>query len=634
MNRLSYRLRFAFHLVAALGGLALAGGGCQLIATVDRSYVPGSGGMAPTTTSTSAGGGGAGGGGMTECTTENVTEKCGVSTTCNAVSCDAGSCKDAPAALGLKCTEDNGTVCDGTGDCVAAHCTDLTLDGDETDVDCGGASCDRCVNELKCAVNTDCAGGYCVLGAGGAGGAGGSAAALGICKVCTQSSQCDVAQYCDSTDAKACVDDKANGAACGDDAECPGGTCVDGVCCDKACEGACEACSAAKGATTDGTCEVGAIKGSADTGSCDATNKAGMCDTLSCTCDAAGVCKSDLGATQADKTKCASGQSADGLCCNVACTDGCSTCKASLGADADGTCKVAAVKAGLDTGSCDATNKSGMCDTAKCTCDPAGVCKGDLGATQTDKTKCASGQSADGLCCNVACTDGCSTCKASLGADADGTCKTDGVKSLPDAGACDDSTKFGTCENFPCACSSAGVCKGKQGSVTASDNTHCLSGFAKDGRCCVNACTGGCQSCANAAGNCNAVVNVVDADTCDSDSFASPAGSAPAKCDAAGTCKGELAATCNATNQCNSGFCPTDDGKCCNAACTGVCKTCANGTCGNIAVLTDDNSLVTPCTGTMTCDGAGACKLDNGQDCSMFGAASCASGTCTGGICE
>ena len=550
MNRLSYRLRFAFHLVAALGGLALAGGGCQLIATVDRSYVPGSGGMAPTTTSTSAGGGGAGGGGMTECTTENVTEKCGVSTTCNAVSCDAGSCKDAPAALGLKCTEDNGTVCDGTGDCVAAHCTDLTLDGDETDVDCGGASCDRCVNELKCAVNTDCAGGYCVLGAGGAGGAGGSAAALGICKVCTQSSQCDVAQYCDSTDAKACVDDKANGAACGDDAECPGGTCVDGVCCDKACEGACEACSAAKGATTDGTCEVGAIKGSADTGSCDATNKAGMCDTLSCTCDAAGVCKSDLGATQADKTK------------------------------------------------------------------------------------CASGQSADGLCCNVACTDGCSTCKASLGADADGTCKTDGVKSLPDAGACDDSTKFGTCENFPCACSSAGVCKGKQGSVTASDNTHCLSGFAKDGRCCVNACTGGCQSCANAAGNCNAVVNVVDADTCDSDSFASPAGSAPAKCDAAGTCKGELAATCNASNQCNSGFCPADEGKCCNAACTGVCKTCANGTCGNIAVLTDDNSLVTPCTGTMTCDGAGACKLDNGQDCSMFGAASCASGTCTGGICE
>ena len=292
-----------------------------------------------------------------------------------------------------------------------------------------------------------------MLGAGGAGGAGGGAAALGICKVCTQSSQCDVAQYCDSTDAKACVDDKANGAACGDDAECPGGTCVDGVCCDKACEGACEACSEAKGATTNGTCEVGAIKGSADTGSCDATNKAGMCDTLSCTCDAAGVCKSDLGATQADKTK------------------------------------------------------------------------------------CASGQSADGLCCNVACTDGCSTCKASLGADADGTCKTDGVKSLPDAGACDDSTKFGTCENFPCACSSAGVCKGKQGSVTASDNTHCLSGFAKDGRCCVNACTGGCQSCANAAGNCNAVVNVVDADTCDSDSFASPAGSAPAKCDAVGTCK-------------------------------------------------------------------------------------------------
>ena len=49
---------------------------------------------------------------------------------------------------------------------------------------------------------------------------------------------------------------KSNGETCSDDAACLSGHCVDGVCCESACEGACVACAAAlKGSGVDGVCE-------------------------------------------------------------------------------------------------------------------------------------------------------------------------------------------------------------------------------------------------------------------------------------------------------------------------------------------------------------------------------------------
>ncbi|WP_437893440.1 Kelch repeat-containing protein [Sorangium sp. So ce124] len=44
------------------------------------------------------------------------------------------------------------------------------------------------------------------------------------------------------------------GASCASSTECGGRPCVDGVCCDAACDGTCEACSVAAGAARDGTC--------------------------------------------------------------------------------------------------------------------------------------------------------------------------------------------------------------------------------------------------------------------------------------------------------------------------------------------------------------------------------------------
>src|SRR5207253_1866743 len=45
----------------------------------------------------------------------------------------------------------------------AAHCTDGKLDGDETDVDCGG-SCKKCGDGKACISPGDCASGVCTGG--------------------------------------------------------------------------------------------------------------------------------------------------------------------------------------------------------------------------------------------------------------------------------------------------------------------------------------------------------------------------------------------------------------------------------------------------------------------------------------
>jgi hypothetical protein len=45
-----------------------------------------------------------------------------------------------------------------------SHCNDSILDGDETDIDCGGSSCPKCASGKTCLVSTDCVGGTCTGG--------------------------------------------------------------------------------------------------------------------------------------------------------------------------------------------------------------------------------------------------------------------------------------------------------------------------------------------------------------------------------------------------------------------------------------------------------------------------------------
>ena len=109
----------------------------------------------------------------------NDSDACTTSDTCQAGTCTGASpvicmAQDACHLVGTcdtgtgVCSNPNasdGTVCPGglcaAGTCVSASCGDLTLNGTETDVDCGG-SCPTCANGKVCGANGDCASGHCV----------------------------------------------------------------------------------------------------------------------------------------------------------------------------------------------------------------------------------------------------------------------------------------------------------------------------------------------------------------------------------------------------------------------------------------------------------------------------------------
>jgi hypothetical protein len=75
------------------------------------------------------------------------------------------------------------------------------------------------------------------------------------------------------------------------------------------------------------------------------------------------------------------------------------------------------------------------------------------------------------------------------------------------------------------------------------------------------------------------------------------------------------------------------DGVCCASLCSNVCQACnvqgSLGMCVPVPALQEDGAL---CMGNNSCNGMGACLLDNGQMCMM--GSQCASGVCTGGMCQ
>jgi hypothetical protein len=92
-------------------------------------------------------------------------------------------------------------------------------------------------------------------------------------------------------------------------AQCASGFCVDGVCCDTACDGACQSCSLTGKV---GICSL--VKNATD----DAC-------TGGSTCDATGACRKDLAGRCSTNNECASGNCVDGVCCATA---ACATCQA------------------------------------------------------------------------------------------------------------------------------------------------------------------------------------------------------------------------------------------------------------------------------------------------------------------
>jgi hypothetical protein len=326
----------------------------------------------------------------------------GADVTCNQRRCAGGMCFESKPNIGTACTENGGQVCDGQGNCVecvddlqcpgstcntmtqtcvGATCMDTTLNGDETDIDCGG-SCPPCADNLDCNLATDCnslfcdtVNGPCGGGGGGAGGMGGSGGSggsggmgpAGCCQACVTDTDCAGAPntWCDSG---SCAPLKANGTACAGDNECTNGNCPgqDSVCCDTACNATCEACLMTKTTVADGTCALVTVNTDLDndctpggTGcagnDCSGTSTACLPDS-----NTSQVCRVSAGDCDVDET-------CDGA--NVACptdafvtqcqTDG--ACTGSDACDGAGSCLLATGQSCTMASQCCGTTCSTTC---------------------------------------------------------------------------------------------------------------------------------------------------------------------------------------------------------------------------------------------------------------------------------
>jgi hypothetical protein len=284
--------------------------------------------------------------------------------------------------------------CDGTGTCAVGKrpngrpCT-------------AGAQCtsNYCIDGFCC--NSNCATGCYTCGKPGS---------EGSCTPITVGQQdfsatvpCDgPMQYCNGTGTCA-TNKKPNGGMCTAAADCGSNFCVDGVCCNNACTGTCQACNV-PGA--EGTCGF-ASAGSQDlnaTTPCSGSNY----------CDAAGVCQSGLkpnGTTCTAANQCGSNYCVDGVCCASACTATCYTCATS----GNGTC-IAVIPGATDsnaTNKCEAPN---FC-TAQRECTSG---KKPNGATCANESECGSNFCVDGRCCESSCSGPGNRCKTC--ANATGTC--------------------------------------------------------------------------------------------------------------------------------------------------------------------------------------------------------------------
>jgi hypothetical protein len=439
---------------------------------------------------------------------------------------------------------------------------------------------------------------------------------------------------------------QAFGNTCAGDADCEGGSCRDGFCCDQKC-GACRRCDAP---SPGGTCQpyAGAVGTGTEHDTCTGANA----------CDPSGTCKLKPGQACAAGPECVSGACVDGVCCSTACNQACAVCNAT-----PGTC-TAAPKGSSGRGTCGvyACNGAALTCPATCAsdvdCAAGGYCNGTTcaatqgpGATCARDRQCAGGACRDGVCCNSACNGACEACTTAKGASANGTCTTLAATTKPAACggyACSGaSSACATTCTSDAGCATGFWCDGTfcQKTRTQGDGctstSQCGAGLTcADGVCCNATCDGACQACAAAhkqSGDASGVCGPAKAGSDPGDRCPSEAASSCGKtgaCDASGTCalfpKG---AACGGGVSCNAG---TAKGQTCDGL--GACLTdmagtaCAPGTCTAASGCSFACASDGDCDATGFCD-TGLCKAraPTGRTCSA--ANQCASGFCVDGVC-
>ncbi|MGM0577009.1 MAG: lamin tail domain-containing protein [Myxococcota bacterium] len=423
-------------------------------------------------------------------------------------------------------------------------------------------------------------------------------------ETCGGDSDCDAGAHCFEGTCRLDLDDSLT---CGRDGHCDSGYCVDGVCCNNACDGQCERCDLSG---SKGTCSF-SDSGSDPDDDCDGTGVCGgTCDgdggctfppeTLACDtcmrCDGAGFCENPVDADTDPDGSCGLCQVCDGTgaCADVPSGDD------PLGECADEGASTCGQNGSCDgTGACELYASGTVCVDQSCTDgyrDPAHTCDGEGTCVDPDDEFC------DGLKCEGTGTD----CLAVCTEDSD--CLTGYF--------CD----TGTGECLP---------KSARGETCAADN-ECLSNFCTDDVCCESACAGPCRQCnlGGQEGTCVDHDALTDPEggcdlywcdgtgnckfSCDTDTDCKPGN----WCDGS-TCKPkeDLGGSCTADNQCTSGICNLQDGVCCDTACTSTCESCKlDGFEGQCTVIPEGDDPDDECWGQGatcggSCDGAGSCQF-------------------------
>jgi hypothetical protein len=395
---------------------------------------------------------------------------CNLACTGACLSCDqpgsVGRCKfidaglpDAKCKAGPSATCGTTGLCDGAGACAlfpentpcgAATCAGSVLL--DTARVCDGQGTCRAAQLVDCSPYL-CSGGECNAS-------------------CTSDADCEPGHQCVSTTVRGTTTGrcglKKNGQSCSYPGDCESNQCVDGVCCESACDGPCRSCALPG---SPGRC------GNVASGAADPRNTCVDEGKSSCgtdgLCDGAGACR-----TYAPGTVCGT------QTCQAGIYTAASTCSQS------GAC-VPPLPRACDPFICNGSSCYSACATNS-HCAPGKFCVNGScglkngGAECSSGSECQSSHCAQGVCCNSPCTGACMACNLSAAfgfctpvpdgtsdpgeqckATAQATCGTTG---LCKAGVCAFYAKGLNCKAAVCATSSsqtpASTCDGRGACVT------------------------------------------------------------------------------------------------------------------------------------------------------------------------